>query len=231
MNVIAGRTRPEGGTVRFDGTDLAGIPAWRRARLGIARSFQLPLPFGGMTVRDNLRVPLEQRGEADALGRADALLAEFGLDRRADDPAGDLSQVELRKLELARAVAGNPRLLISDEAMAGLSGAEIDEVLDLLMRLNARGIAVVMIEHMMRHHALFTARGVPRPRTDHRGGFAGRGGRAYRGQEGLSRCLISRFPISRRDTARCASSTVCRSRFAQARRSRYSAPTATASPR
>jgi branched-chain amino acid transport system ATP-binding protein len=158
MNVVAGRLRPDAGTVHFDGTPLAGMAAWRRARLGIARSFQIPLPFGGMTVRDNLRVPLEQGGEADPVVRADALLAEFALAARADSLAGDLSQVELRKLELARAVAGGPRLLISDEAMAGLSGAEIDEVLDLLLRLNARGIAIVMIEHMMRAIMRFSQR-------------------------------------------------------------------------
>lgn len=158
MNVVAGRMRPDGGTVRFDGADLGGLSAWRRARLGIARSFQIPLPFSGMTVRDNLRVPLEQHGKPYAAVRADALLAEFGLGRRADDLAGDLSQVELRKLELARAVAGSPRLLISDEAMAGLSGGEIDEVLDLLFRLNERGITVLMIEHMMRAIMRFSQR-------------------------------------------------------------------------
>jgi len=158
MNVIAGRMRPDAGSITFDGAGLGGMPAWRRARLGIARTFQIPLPFGGLSLHDNLRVPLEQQAEADPPGRANALLAEFGLARRAGDLAADLSQVELRKLELARAVAGGPRLLISDEAMAGLSGAEIDEVLELLLRLNARGITVVMIEHMMRAIMRFSQR-------------------------------------------------------------------------
>jgi branched-chain amino acid transport system ATP-binding protein len=158
MNVIAGRMRPDEGSIRFDGTTLRDTPAWRRARLGIARTFQIPLPFGGLSLFDNLRVPLEQGGDTNPAERARTLLEEFGLGRRAGDLAAELSQVELRKLELARAVAGSPRLLISDEAMAGLSGAEIDEVLELLMRLNARGITVVMIEHMMRAIMRFSQR-------------------------------------------------------------------------
>lgn len=161
MNTVAGRMRHDEGTIRWNGADMGTQPAWRRARLGIARTFQIPMPFAGMTVEENLRVPLEQHGiarGAAAAGRAAELLDEFGLATRARDRASALSQVELRRLELARAAAASPRLLISDEAMAGLAGGEIDEVLAMLDRLSARGIAVIMIEHLMRAIMRFSAR-------------------------------------------------------------------------
>ena len=161
MNTVAGRVRHDAGIIRWNGADVGTQPAWRRARLGIARTFQIPMPFAGMTVEENLRVPLEQHGlarGAAAASRAAELLDEFGLATRARDRAGALSQVELRRLELARAAAASPRLLISDEAMAGLAGGEIDEVLAMLDRLSARGIAVIMIEHLMRAIMRFSAR-------------------------------------------------------------------------
>lgn len=161
MNTVAGRMRHDEGNICWSGMDVGALPAWRRARLGIARTFQIPMPFAGMTVEENLRVPLEQHGlarGAAAASRAAELLDEFGLATRARDRAGALSQVELRRLELARAAAASPRLLISDEAMAGLAGGEIDEVLAMLDRLSARGIAVIMIEHLMRAIMRFSAR-------------------------------------------------------------------------
>ena len=161
MNTVAGRVRHDAGIIRWNGADVGTQPAWRRARLGIARTFQIPMPFAGMTVEENLRVPLEQHGlarGAAAASRAAELLDEFGLATRARDRAGALSQVELRRLELARAAAASPRLLISDEAMAALAGGEIDEVLAMLDRLSARGIAVIMIEHLMRAIMRFSAR-------------------------------------------------------------------------
>lgn len=161
MNTIAGRIRHDGGAIAWAGRDIGGLPAWKRARLGIARTFQIPMPFAQMTVAENLRVPLEQHGiarGAEAARRAAELLEEFRLASRARDKAGSLSQVELRRLELARASAGSPRLLISDEAMAGLAGGEIDEVLAMLDALSARGIAVIMIEHLMRAIMRFSRR-------------------------------------------------------------------------
>ncbi len=153
INCITGVLRPDGGMVVFDGVDVSKWPAHRRARRGMARSFQIPRPFVGISVLQNLRVPLDYAaGEADASTRARELLALVGLEARADHPAESLSQLELRKLELARALAIEPRLLIADEAMAGLSESEIDEVLVTLERLNARGVTVIMIEHIM--HAI-----------------------------------------------------------------------------
>jgi branched-chain amino acid transport system ATP-binding protein len=153
INCITGVLRPESGAVTFEGTDISSWPAWRRARGGIARTFQIPRPFVGISVIANLRVPLDYVvGKGTAAGREKELLALVGLDARARHPAESLTQLELRKLELARALATRPRLLIVDEVMAGLSETEIDDVLDILNGLNACGVTVLMIEHIM--HAI-----------------------------------------------------------------------------
>lgn len=153
INCITGVLRPESGAVGFEGTDISSWPAWRRARGGIARTFQIPRPFIGISVIANLRVPLDYvAAEGTAAGRQQELLALVGLEARAHHPAEQLTQLELRKLELARALATEPRLLIVDEVMAGLSEAEINEVLDVLDGLNARGVTVLMVEHIM--HAI-----------------------------------------------------------------------------
>jgi branched-chain amino acid transport system ATP-binding protein len=153
INCITGVLRPERGTVVFDGTDISTWPAYRRARRGIARSFQIPRPFLGITVAENVQVPLDYAGHGgDSAARAKELLALVGLATRAHHLADALTHLELRKLELARALAANPRLLIADEVMAGLSEEEIDEVLQTLSLLNDRGVTVIMIEHIM--HAI-----------------------------------------------------------------------------
>ena len=151
IDCITGVLRPDTGTVRYEGTDISPWPAWRRARAGIARTFQIPRPFTGISVAANLAIPLDY-GEVTGEGSLAGLLALTGLCSRADDPAEDLTQFELRKLELGRALALRPRLLIVDEVMAGLSEKEIDDVLVLLEALNADGVTVVMIEHIM--HAI-----------------------------------------------------------------------------
>jgi branched-chain amino acid transport system ATP-binding protein len=153
INCITGVLRPEGGVVRFEGTDISSWPAYRRARGGIARTFQIPRPFAGISVAENLRVPLDYvAGKGTSTGRERDLLALVGLDARAHHPAEQLTQLELRKLELARALATEPRLLIVDEVMAGLSEAEINDVLAILNGLNQQGVTVLMIEHIM--HAI-----------------------------------------------------------------------------
>jgi branched-chain amino acid transport system ATP-binding protein len=160
INCVTGLFAPSAGTVSYQGADITALPAFRRARLGIARSFQIPRPFAGMSVLENLLVPMDYGpgDRQDERARADSVLASVGLAARRDAPAETLSQLELRKLELARALAASPSVLIADEAMAGLSEAEIDDILALLLKLNAQGVAVIMIEHIMHAVMRFSER-------------------------------------------------------------------------
>jgi branched-chain amino acid transport system ATP-binding protein len=168
VNCICGTLRNETGTVSFDGRSLNGAPAHKRTHLGLARSFQLPRPFASMSVTDNVRVPLLYtvrhrsglvRSAKDLDHRCLELLALVGLEHLAERWPRDLTQVEMRKLELARAVASEPRLLIADEAMAGLSHSEVEDIVGLLLRLNKeQGITVILIEHIMRAVMAFSER-------------------------------------------------------------------------
>jgi branched-chain amino acid transport system ATP-binding protein len=165
INCISGAFRTEAGTVEFRGEDITRLPPHVRTRRGIARSFQIPRPFKSMTVAENLMVALDFATVADGFvsaaqrhDHAMSILARTGLGSKADLSTTRLSQVELRKMELARAMATRPKLLISDEAMAGLSSAEVDEVLDLLIKLAAEDITVIMIEHIMQAVMRFSQR-------------------------------------------------------------------------
>ena len=166
VNCVSGTLRNDRGSVRFAGERLDGMLAHQRTRRGLARSFQLPRPFPSLTVADNLRIPLEYvvraRGPravaADIPDQCRAVLRLVGLDAKADRRPADLTQIEMRKLELARAVAAEPKLLIADEPMAGLSHGEVDEILALLLRLNGQGVTVILIEHIMRAVMQFSQR-------------------------------------------------------------------------
>ena len=161
INCISGALRNDSGTIMFDGADISALPAHQRIRRGIARSFQIPKPFPSMTVRENLLIPSEFGSTGDRSKNSQSpeeVLALIGLTEKVNENAAHLTQVELRKLELARAVAANPKLLISDEAMAGLSNAEVDDILEILFSLNARGITIIMIEHIMRAVMHFSER-------------------------------------------------------------------------
>jgi len=161
INCISGSLRNEGGQILFEGKEISRLPAYRRTRLGIARSFQIPRPFTTMTVLENLLVPsayVTHLRDSEGEQKAMEILQSIGLADKAQVLASQLSQVELRKLELARAMAAKPRLLISDEAMAGLAGAEVDEVLQILFDLNSKGITIIMIEHIMQAVMRFSQR-------------------------------------------------------------------------
>jgi branched-chain amino acid transport system ATP-binding protein len=155
INCISGVLANDAGAVLFKGANINGLAPHQRARLGIARSFQIPRPFTSMTVLQNLRIALEYAAHerADQSRIDDAamtILQSIDLAGRAHDNCAGLTQIDLRKLELARALAAKPDLLVADEAMAGLSSSEVDEILEILLRLNEQGVAVIMIEHIMR---------------------------------------------------------------------------------
>jgi branched-chain amino acid transport system ATP-binding protein len=133
------------------------MSAHQRTRRGLSRTFQLPRPFVSLSLADNMRVPLlytvASRGSvhdgANIEARCLELLREVGLESKAQRLPRELTQVEMRKLELARAMAAEPKLLIADESMAGLTHSEVEEILALLMRLNAQGVTIILIEHIM----------------------------------------------------------------------------------
>ena len=163
INCISGALFNEQGKVNFEGSDITGTSASNRARLGIVRTFQIPRPFRSMTIIENLEIPmkyaasgrLQQRHLRD---QAMESLELVGLQDRADENSANLTQIDMRRLELARALSAKPSLLLSDETMAGLSSSEVDEVLDMLFALNERGVAVIMIEHIMRAVMKFSER-------------------------------------------------------------------------
>jgi branched-chain amino acid transport system ATP-binding protein len=167
VNCICGTLHNETGSVRFADEALDGLTAHQRTRRGLARSFQLPRPFASLSLAENVRIPILYSVNARAGGhlhgaaideRCLELLGLFGLAGKARQMPRDLTQIEMRKLELARAMAAGPKLLISDEAMAGLSHAEVDEIITLLIRLNEQGVTVIMIEHIMRAVMEFSQR-------------------------------------------------------------------------
>ena len=167
VNCMCGTLRNETGSVRFDGHVVDGLKAHQRTHRGMARSFQLPRPFHTLSVAENLRIPLlysahGRRGrhvtQAESAIRCEELAGLVGLAPKLHRLPRDLTQVEMRKLELARAIAADPKLLIADEAMAGLTQSEVDDIVNLLITLNGRGITVVMIEHIMRAVMAFSQR-------------------------------------------------------------------------
>jgi len=167
VNCICGTLINEAGTVRFNGEPMEDLLTHERTRRGMARSFQLPRPFASLTVAENLRVPMlytvnarpgSKLTPAELDARCAELLQLVALEDKAAQFPRDLTQVEMRKLELARAMAADPKLLIADESMAGLSNSEVNDIVALLIRLNERGITIIMIEHIMRAVMSFSQR-------------------------------------------------------------------------
>jgi branched-chain amino acid transport system ATP-binding protein len=151
FNCLAGFHRPNAGTIEFDGKAFARLTPERAARRGIARTFQIVRIFASMTAAENVMVGAMLRSKAIAHARATALdiLAFVGLGGRAGAIAGTMTVAEQRRLEVARALATGPKLLLLDEVMAGLNPTEVREAVDLVLRIRERGIACVIVEHVM----------------------------------------------------------------------------------
>jgi branched-chain amino acid transport system ATP-binding protein len=159
FNLVSGDVRPDAGSVRLGGQDIAGLPPHARARLGIGRSYQIPLPFTRMSVYENLLVGARFAGRArvpDPARHCAAVLEQTGLAGSADLPAGRLTLLDRKRLELARALATAPRLLLLDEIAGGLTDAESHALVDTIGAVrSASDVAIVWIEHVL--HALLPA--------------------------------------------------------------------------
>jgi branched-chain amino acid transport system ATP-binding protein len=153
LNIISGEYKPDSGTIQFQGHDITGLPPYRICRLGIARTFQIPQPFVNLTVLRNLMIAAEygrNLGEAAAESEALKILEIVDLSDKKDMFARDLAAITLKRLELARALASNPTVLLLDEVAAGLTEEEIPRMLEILQQVRAMGITCILIEHIMR---------------------------------------------------------------------------------
>ena len=151
FNSLAGFFAPTSGAILLDGVPVAGLPPEVVAARGVARTFQIVRVFRSMTVLENVMVGamLRHRAVPRAADRAREALRFTGLERRAWEPAGRLTVAEQKRLELTRALATEPRLLLLDEVMAGLTASEVQQAVELVRRIRARGIACVVVEHVM----------------------------------------------------------------------------------
>jgi branched-chain amino acid transport system ATP-binding protein len=152
FNAVTGFVRPQAGDVRLAGRSLVGRRPHEVARLGAARTFQIVKPFPGLPVRENVTLAafLRHRARRDAEARADALLERLGLAHRAAVPAGQLTLMDQKRLEMARALATGPRLLLLDEPMGGLNPSEVDAASALVEGIRAGGVSIVLVEHVMK---------------------------------------------------------------------------------
>jgi len=182
FNLITGFQRPDTGSVSAFGRDIVGLKPHDVCALGLARTFQVAKPFGAMTVLDNVMTGAFLRSKHTAVAREKAREAiEFvGLSSRELTAARDLTTIDQRRLEMARALATQPRLLLLDEVMAGLNPAEIDQAVALVGKLSARGLTIVIVEHVMR-----AIMAVARPRPEDCRGHT----KGDRGKSGSDPCL------------------------------------------
>jgi branched-chain amino acid transport system ATP-binding protein len=153
LNVIAGVYKPDSGTIKFRGNKITGLPQHKICHLGIARTYQIPQPFGNLTAMQNVLLSAtyaRRRSKDAAEAEAAKIIDHLGLREMKDTLAKNLLVVTLKRLELARTLATNPTLLLMDEVAAGLNEVEIPQVLDILKEMREVGITVILIEHIMK---------------------------------------------------------------------------------
>ncbi|MDX1687635.1 MAG: ABC transporter ATP-binding protein [Candidatus Promineifilaceae bacterium] len=152
FNIISGRLAPTAGKVTFDGQVITGMPPHRVCALGVARTFQIARPFSGLTVLDNVKVGafLRHRNAVQAEERALEVIEFTGLGQSARKPASALTAAGRKRLELARALCTEPRLLLLDEVMAGLTATESGQIVDLIHAIRDTGVTILVIEHVMK---------------------------------------------------------------------------------
>lgn len=153
LNTITGTFPPDRGSIHFKATDITGIPPYKTCKLGIARTYQIPQPFVSLSIEDNLRVAAffgRRHGVKTVRTDFDKILKMAGLAERRGELAGSLPILSLKKLELARALASDPELLLLDEIAAGLTDPEIPRVLDTIREIRDMGITVIIVEHVMK---------------------------------------------------------------------------------
>jgi branched-chain amino acid transport system ATP-binding protein len=156
MNIISGVYKPTAGQVTYRDRRIADVPTHDVCHLGIARTFQVVKPFASLTVRENVAVGAmygrlgAKRSSKQAFERTGELLDLVGLARVAGRPASDLTIPDRKRLEVAKALALDPELLLLDEVMAGLNHSEVDEALQLLRTVNERGVTLIVVEHLMK---------------------------------------------------------------------------------
>jgi branched-chain amino acid transport system ATP-binding protein len=151
FSIITGFLKPDAGYIRYQGDDITGQPPHLLARRGIARTFQIAQPFAGLTVRENIAVGahLRHAGRAAALAAANDVAQAVGLGAMLDQPAASLTVAGRKRLELARALAIEPKLLLLDEVLAGLNPSEVRDMVPVIRAIRERGITIVLIEHVM----------------------------------------------------------------------------------
>lgn len=153
FNMIAGAFAPTSGEILYQGTPIQGLSADKICRLGIGRTYQICQPFGSMTVRDNVMVGafIKYKKVSDAAKKAEETLEKVGLLHRADTLGGELTLPELKRMEVARALATEPELLLLDEVIAGLNPTEVDRFVGLIRQIHEQeGLTIIIIEHVMR---------------------------------------------------------------------------------